>query len=351
MATTGTAMQGLSAAIVIQAINLISEFAYKADERMNQATTSNIYDHILGMPTMPKSAQDPLSDSTKMAGDALRPATRLVADAGRDVSAALMPTAMESAVVTFFDNYLSFVDQNFPGLQSGGGAADRLAGAAFGGAGLTHSEVVDGVAADTAFAWSQQDAYAQERALVDERAAAGHRFLPGAAFSAIARMHAAAIRPAAEAAAQAHAARAALERQARMDLARAATAHRVDRIKKVTDQALDAFMKKIRARGLQNADRESIVGTTASTVALSSDYQTRLAELALSVAERRQASMVAAGKANDRSVEIAKANYSNGQELVDLLGNMVTTLFNQVRANGSYSGSERDVTDWDSMSA
>lgn len=348
MATTGIAMQGLSAAIVIQAINLISDFATNADERMNRALQGNVYTHIENLPGMPTSAQDPWRDNAKRVDEALSDAADLVKDALK-IPVARLPAVVESSVVTFFDSYLEFVDSYFPGLQAGGAAADRLAARAFGGAGLTHSEIVDGVAGDTAFTWSQQEAFAQERALLDERAAAGHRFLPGAAFNAIGRMHAAAIRPAAEAAAQAHAARAALERQARMDLARAATSQRMERIKKVTDQALDAFKMKMRARSLHLADRASVVGTAAATASINPAYRTRLAELALAVTERRRASIVAAGKASDRSVEVAKANYSNGQELVDLLGNMVTTLHNQVRASGSYGGTERDVTDWDSV--
>ena len=349
MATAGTAMQGISAAIVIQAINLIADFAYDANERMNRVTNSNVYDHIIGMPGVPLSAQQQLRDSVVSADTAFLPASKLVEEAGRNVIEGTMPPVLEKAVEQFFGDYLSFVDEHFPGVRAAGGAADALASKALGNAGITHSEVVDAVAADSAFGWDQQDAYAQERALLDQHSAAGHRFLPGAAFSAIARLHAASIKPAAEAAARAHAARAEVERQARMSLARAATAARTGRIKKVTDQALDAFKAKMLARSQHRADRLSVIGTAASTAMLPNEYRARLAELARTSAERHLASTVAAGKASDRDVEIAKANYGNGQELVDLLGNMVTTLFNQVRANGSYSGSERDVTDWDAL--
>ena len=42
---------------------------------------------------------------------------------------------------------------------------------------------------------------------------------------------------------------------------------------------------------------------------------------------------------------------ANANEVVDLFGNAVTTLMNQVSARGTYSGTERDVTDWDSILA
>jgi len=48
---------------------------------------------------------------------------------------------------------------------------------------------------------------------------------------------------------------------------------------------------------------------------------------------------------------VGRLKMMNGQELVDLLGQMVGTLLNQVRASGSYNGTERDVTDWDSVLA
>lgn len=349
MATAGIAQQGLSAAIVIQAINLISNFAYEAEERMNRVTNGNIYDHIVGMPTTPKSAAVRRADSSKMAGTAMQGAKKLVSDARSGVSKPVLPQVIESAVLGFFGDYLTFVDQNFPGLRAAGASADGLATRAFGTTGLTTTEVVDAVAADSTFAWDRQDAFAQERALIDARAAAGHRFLPGSAFNAISRLHAASIRPAAAAAAQAHAARAAVESKARMDMARATTAQQVDRLRKVTQQAAQAFQAKIRARNLHLTDRAETAGLAASVATLDVDYQARLAELMLDMTERRHGNLVAAGKASDRAVEIAKANYGNGQELVDLLGNMVTTLFNQVRASGGYSGSERDVTDWDSV--
>jgi hypothetical protein len=41
----------------------------------------------------------------------------------------------------------------------------------------------------------------------------------------------------------------------------------------------------------------------------------------------------------------------NANEVVDLFGNMVTTLMNQVSGKGAYNGTERDGTDWDSILA
>lgn len=349
MATAGIAQQGLSAAIVIQAVNLISDFALEADERMNRALNENIYNHIAGMPGTPRSAAVRRADSVKAVDTAMAGAKKLVSDARSGEQKAALPPMVESAVKEFFGDYLTFVDQNFPGLRAAAGAADTLSNRAFGTMGLTTTEVVDAVPADATFAWDRQDALAQERALIDASAATGHRFLPGSAFNAITRLHAASIRPAAAAAAQAHAARAAIERKARIDMARATTAQQVDRLRKITQQAAQAFQAKIRARSLHVAERAETAGVAASAFNLEVDYEARLSELMLEMAERRHANIVAAGKASDRDVQIAKANYGNGQELVDLLGNMVTTLFNQVRASGSYTGSERDITDWDSV--
>ena len=42
---------------------------------------------------------------------------------------------------------------------------------------------------------------------------------------------------------------------------------------------------------------------------------------------------------------------ANANEVVDLFGNAVTTLMNQVSAKGGYTGTERDITDWDSVLA
>lgn len=46
-----------------------------------------------------------------------------------------------------------------------------------------------------------------------------------------------------------------------------------------------------------------------------------------------------------------KLKMANANEVVYLFGNAVTTLMNQVSARGTYSGTERDVTDWDSILA
>ena len=55
--------------------------------------------------------------------------------------------------------------------------------------------------------------------------------------------------------------------------------------------------------------------------------------------------------ARDREDFLGKLKMANANEVVDLFGNMVTTLMNQVSGKGGYSGTERDVTDWDSLLA
>lgn len=55
--------------------------------------------------------------------------------------------------------------------------------------------------------------------------------------------------------------------------------------------------------------------------------------------------------ARDREDFLGKLKMANANEVVDLFGNAVTTLMNQVSARGTYSGTERDVTDWDSILA
>ena len=46
---------------------------------------------------------------------------------------------------------------------------------------------------------------------------------------------------------------------------------------------------------------------------------------------------------------LGKLKMANANEVVDLFGNAVTTLMNQVHGKGGYQGTERDVTDWDSL--
>jgi len=53
----------------------------------------------------------------------------------------------------------------------------------------------------------------------------------------------------------------------------------------------------------------------------------------------------------DRDEFMGKILVANANEVVDLFGNAVTTFMNQVHAKGGYSGTERDVTDWDSIMA
>lgn len=344
--STGIAMQGLSAAIVLNAIDKIGGMIADADELMASKVEPAINRAITGIPGRPDSMAANYVDSRKVVGDALAGATVQ----GRTPAVDSPPALVEKAVASFFINYTTVMDELFPGLSHAGVNADAFISAALESSlGVSYSEVVDRTAADTAFALARKQAHAQERDVLDAAAAAGHRFAPGQAFNAIARLHAESTQGAYDAIAAAHAARLQQERSDKMRLIRTQIDTRMDRVKKLHQQTAEAFRLKVQARGMWVDDQNAVIDATNSQHAIGAQFQARMAALLREVSAKHHGSVVNALEIGDRKVEVGRLKLMNGQELVDLLGQMVGTLLNQIRASGSYNGSERDVTDWDSV--
>ena len=347
MATSlGTAKQGMSAAIVLQAISLIEGMITDAQELLHDKVEPAITGVINAVAQTP--AQAGASYDASHAAVAQR-----IADIDLNAQSPQFPTLpplIEDAVSTFFADYLGKMDELFPGLSQAGGAAQDWATHVLQAAsGVTYQEDVDASKPQTVFELARLEAFAQERQVLDAAAAAGHRFAPGMAHNAMARIHAQSLRTVSEAQVAAHLDRVQEERAAKLQLVRALLAQRMDRIKQVHQQAVQAFQAKLRARGLWMGDQDAVVDAFNKRQVLGTQFQARLAQLMQLAARRLHTSTADALQAGDLSVELAKLRMSNGQEVVDMLGNMITTLNNQIRAHGSYSGSERDVTDWDAL--
>ncbi len=345
---TGIAMQGISAAIVIEAINKIGKMISDADAMMADKIEPAINNAIDKIPNRPDALKANYSDSRSAAAGALGGAS--VVGSGPNI--APPPALIESAVVSFFEDYTTVIDELFPGLSQAANDADAFISAALASVvGVSYSEQVDRSAAETAFALARKQAHAQEREVLDAASAAGHRFAPGTALNAIARLHAESTRAGHEAIVAAHAARLQQERSDKMRLVRSQIDMRMDRVRKLHQQTAEAFRLKLKARGMWINDQNAVIDATNSQYAINAQFQARVAALLKDVAARRHNSAVSALEIGDRKLDIGRLKMMNGQELVDLLGQMVGTLLNQIRANGSYNGTERDVTDWDSILA
>lgn len=346
MASTGIAMQGISAAIVINAIEKISAMIADAESRMQSKLATSITGVIDGIPVQPDVLAAKHADSVAAVHEALgQPGI-----GGSGPAIPVLPQLIDQAVSSFFGDYTSVMNQLFPGLFDAGAHADAWIQSALGSAlGTTYIESVDRVAADSAFALARKDAWAAERDVLDAAAAAGHRFAPGAAHNAIARLHGETMRASTEAIAAAHASRLREERETKIRLVRAELDQRMDRVKQLHQQTAQAFRDKLRARGQWMADQDAVIDGYNRSFELPAQFKARLTQLAQEAAQRHYSTKADALQLGDLSVDLAKLKLANGQEIVDLLGNMVTTLNNQIRASGSYSGSERDVTDWDSI--
>ncbi|MDR2333760.1 MAG: hypothetical protein LBE61_09775 [Burkholderiaceae bacterium] len=344
--TGGTAMQGISAAIVYTAIDRISAMINDAEARMAGKVGPLIDDIINGIPREPKVAEARYRKAYDVADEALAGASI----EGRAPKVNSPPQLIDQAVGTFFKNYTTVVSDLFPGLLEAGTTADDFIRVALASPiGVSYSELVDRAPADTAFAFARQDAWAQERQMLDDAAAVGHRFAPGATHAGIARMHAQAVRGAKDAVVAAHAARVQQERSDKMRIVRAELDQRMDRVKRLHQQTADAFRQKMQARGLWVSDQNAVIDSANNQYAVNAQFSARLDKMLQEAAARRFKSTADALEIADRDIDIARLNLLNGQELVDLLGNMVTTLSNQIRASGSYSGNERDATDWDAV--
>lgn len=348
MATGGIAMQGLSAAIVLTAIDKITDMVKDADALLDSQVGPVVERVIADIPSQPDSVKANYAASyDKVVG-----ATGGTAVSGAAPGIDPLPAVIDGAVGTFFSNYLTVLDQLFPGLSAAGDDADAFIAAALASTtGVSYSELVDRTPGETAFLVARKQTFMQEREALDAAASAGHRFAPGATMDMIARLHGEGTQSALAALQQAHSARLEQERADKMRLIRSQIGTRMDRVKKVQQQTAEAFRLKMRARGMWVSDQNAVIDAANNKINLNAQFKARIDAARREAASRLHGSVVSALEIGDRSVDLGKLKMMNGQELVDMLGNMAGTLLNQIHASGSYRGSERDATDWDSILA
>lgn len=349
MATsTGTGFQGISAAIVYTAIDRISEMILQADEAMRTSFNREVSGALTSISPRPDVMDVGYpaihsSVSGALAGASLK---------GADTDIAQLPMFLDNVLGSFFDSYTDKLDMLFPGLGVAGADAVAFVHTALSSAlGMSYNEFVDRTPAETAFLLARQDAFAKEREILAVAAAAGHRFAPGAAMDALARLHGASIATAADALRQTHLQRLEQERSEKMRLARASLDTNMDRVKKLQQQVAEAFRLKLRARGMWINDQNQVVDSANNIFAMNERFYNAVTALMRKTATRRFGLQFDEAATKDRDDFLGKLRMANASELVDLFGNMVTTLMNQVHGKGSYGGTETDVTDWDSLLA
>lgn len=343
---TGIAMQGLSAAIVLTAIDKIGEMVTNADHLLDSRVGPAIEQAIAAIPDQPDAVRAEYATSDAKAAGALGSA----AATGGMAGAPLLPAVIDGAVGKFFQGYLATLDQLFPGLSAAGDDADAFIAAALSSVvGVSFSDQVDRAPAHTAFLLARKQAFQQERDGLDAAAAAGHRFAPGSTMDAIARMHAESTQAAMQALQQAHSARLEQERSDKMRLVRSQIDTNMNRVKKIHQQTAEAFKLQMRARGLWISDQNALIEANNSQIVLSAQFKARMEAARREAAAKLHANAVSALEVGDRTLELGKLKMMNGQELVDMLGNMAATLQNQIRTSGSYRGTERDATNWDDI--
>lgn len=349
MATSaGIGMQGISAAIVYTAIDRISEMILKADDAMRANIDKEINGALRSVKARPDVMDVSFPDLYNSASGALSGANL----EGPDPDIQAMPMFLDNVVGSFFEDYTDKLDMLFPGLGAAGADAEAFVRQALASAiGMSYSEVVDSTPAETAFLLARRQAFAQEREVLGAAAAAGHRFAPGQAMDALARMHGSSIATATEAQTRAHAQRLEQERTEKMRLVRASLDTSMDRVKKLQQQVAEAFKLKLRARGLWINDQNQVVDSANNVIALNERFDSALTALMRKTAMRKFGLAFDETATKDRNDFLGKLKMANANEVVDLFGNMVTTLMNQVSGKGGYSGTERDVTDWDSILA
>lgn len=167
---------GLAAQVVVTAINIIRKMAVGVEHyaEANQGTAVN--EVVEKIPNLPDETQVRWGSVMSSAGAAMAKARIPAEGANLPMPAYLV----ENAVGTLTDKMLDAIETLFPEVAAAGAQADAaLIAALKGPVGVTYTESVDRLAADTAFAFDQREAFAQERAMLDSAAAAGHRFLPG----------------------------------------------------------------------------------------------------------------------------------------------------------------------------
>lgn len=349
MATsTGTAMQGISAAIVYTAIDRISEMINTAEAAMAEHVNSEISAALKSISGRPLAMDANYGEKYSSASGALSKANLK----GKTPKLDRLPLFLDNVVGSFFDDYLTKMDQLFPGLGAAGADADAFVSRALASAvGVSYNEEVDRTAADTAFAMARRQAFDQERQVLDAAAAAGHCFAHGQALEALARMHGDSITTATEATARVYAERLAQERSEKMRLAAISLGNNLQIIRKLHSQVAEAFKLKLRARGMWIDDQNQVVDAFNNVTAMNEQFYGRVTQLMRQTATRRFGLDFDERTARDRSEVLGKLKITNANEVVDLFGNMVTTLMNQVSSKGGYSGTERDETDWDSILA
>ena len=344
MATT--IMPGISAAIVINGISKISEMITKADAAMQRNIDRETNAALRAIPDSPDASKVSFKGQASAVRDALSGANL----GGKNPNIDRMPLFLENVIGSFFEDYIGKLDALFPGLGMAGADADAFVRAALTSAvGMSYNEVVDSTPARTAFLMAQRQTFAKEREMLDTAAGAGHRFAPGQVLEAIARARGASVASATEALTQAHAQRLEQERNEKMRLARASLDASMDRVKRLHQQVAEAFRLKLRARGMWINDQNAVVDAANNIIALNERFNSQVSELMRRMAARRFGLKFDEAAARDRDDFLGKLKMANANEVVDLFGNAVTTLMNQVQGKGAYNGLERDMTDWDSI--
>lgn len=342
----GVGFQGINAAIVYQAINKIGEMIVDADQAMRTSIDKEINGALSGMKAKPDAAAASYSDQYNSAKGALS-GTDL---SGEDPGIEPLPIFLDNVIGSFFSDYLSKLDMLFPGMRAAGADAEAFARNALASAvGMSYSEFVDQTPADTAFLMAQREAFAQEREILAASAAAGHRFAPGAAMDALARLHGNSISTAAEAMQRTYAARLAQERSEKMRMAAASLDIGMQRIKRLHQQVAEAFKLKLQARKLWVNDQNEVVDSVNNRYAMNEKFKTALTALLRKTATRRFGLEFEQMSIKDRDDFIGKLRMMNANEIVDMFGNMVTVLNNQVQSKGTYRGDERDDTNYEAL--
>lgn len=347
-AATGIAAQGISAAIVNTAISKISTMINDADNSMVNNLDDEVNAVLRGINRRPKVLDVSYSEAYGKADGALSDANL----DGASANVSTLPLFLDGAIGSFFDDYLGKMDYLFPGLSVAGADTHAFVSVALNAAaGISYNELVDSAPGETAFLKTQREVYAKEREALGAAAAAGHRFAHGHMLEAMARTRGDSISNATDAILRSHAQRVQQEREEKIRLARASIDTSMDRIKRLHQQVAENIKLKLQARGMWVNDQNAVMDAANNIYATNAQFDSRVTGLLRQVATRRFNMKLDEAAARDREDFLGKLKMANANEVVDLFGNAVTTLMNQVSGKGGYSGTERDVTDWDSLLA
>lgn len=349
MATSaGIGFQGISAAIVYTAIDKIGQMILTADEAMRDNIDKEINGALRFMKSRPDVAGVSYSDEQNRAESALSNADLL----GEELEIPTMPMFLDDVVGSFFEEYTDKLDLLFPGLSAAGADAETFVRNSLASAiGMSYNELVDSTPAETAFLLARRKTFAEEREVLRDAATAGHRFAPGQVMDMLARMHGNSISTATEALTRAHSQRLEQERTEKMRLVRASLDTSMQRVKKLHQQVAEAFKLKMQARKMWINDQNQVVDSANNVIAMNERFDSALTAMMRKVAMRKFGLKFDETATKDRNDFLGKLKMMNANEVVDLFGNMVTTLNNQIQGKGAYDGSERDITNWDSILA